>query len=183
MKDLKGYMIPFVGLKEGKHEFDYHLDNEFFEYFGFDEFERSSIDVKVIFEKKSTLFNLDFQIKGTVGVYCDHSGELFDLLLDASYPLVVKFGDSFEEIDESLITIPHNEYQLNLGQYLYEFTVLSVPQRRVKPEFESEELDEEDGVQSDLDILGDGQETNDEEKEDTQIDPRWKELNKLLTGK
>ena len=29
MKAMKAYTIPFVGLKEGKHHFDYHIDNTF----------------------------------------------------------------------------------------------------------------------------------------------------------
>ena len=42
MKDLKQFNIPFVGLSEGNHDFKYIIENEFFEYFNFDEFESAS---------------------------------------------------------------------------------------------------------------------------------------------
>ena len=38
MNNLKEYLIPFVGLKEGKHQFDYQIDDSFFEHFEFDEY-------------------------------------------------------------------------------------------------------------------------------------------------
>ncbi len=33
MNDLKEFLIPFAGLKLGKHQFDYQLDNAFFSHF------------------------------------------------------------------------------------------------------------------------------------------------------
>ena len=38
MTDLKLFNIPFVGLKQGNHLFEYEIDNSFFEAFDFDEF-------------------------------------------------------------------------------------------------------------------------------------------------
>ena len=38
MKPLKEFIIPFVGLKLGKHHFDYHIGETFFEYFEYDDF-------------------------------------------------------------------------------------------------------------------------------------------------
>ena len=52
MKDLKQFNIPFVGLKEGKHLFQYKVDNTFFELYNYNEFEKSSINVTLEFVKK-----------------------------------------------------------------------------------------------------------------------------------
>jgi hypothetical protein len=35
----KEYLIPFIGLKLGKHHFEYQISNAFFEIFDYDEFE------------------------------------------------------------------------------------------------------------------------------------------------
>ena len=40
MNNLKEYLIPFIGLKIGKHQFDYQLDNTFFAHFDYDEFKQ-----------------------------------------------------------------------------------------------------------------------------------------------
>jgi hypothetical protein len=45
MSNLKQYIIPFIGLKQGKHLFEYEIDNTFFEAFNYDEFESSSIKI------------------------------------------------------------------------------------------------------------------------------------------
>lgn len=92
MKDLKQFNIPFVGLKEGSHLFEYQIDKTFFEAFQFDEFNDVNIKADITFVKKSTLFELNFTINGTVNVPCDVTNELFDLPINGSLDLVVKFG-------------------------------------------------------------------------------------------
>ena len=92
MNDLKEYLIPFVGLKIGKHQFDYQIDNTFFKSFDYDEINDVSVKVDIVLEKKSTMLELDFKHKGTVNVPCDVSGEEFDLPIKGKFKLLVKFG-------------------------------------------------------------------------------------------
>jgi len=51
MMKLKEYFIPFSGLKLGKHEFVYEIDNAFFESFEYQEFNGASIHVTAILER------------------------------------------------------------------------------------------------------------------------------------
>jgi hypothetical protein len=39
MSKSKEYLIPFIGLKLGKHHFEYQISNAFFEIFDYDEYE------------------------------------------------------------------------------------------------------------------------------------------------
>ena len=133
MNNLKAYLIPFLGLKIGKHQFDYQVDNTFFAHFDYDEFKDASVKVNIILEKKSTLLELEIKHKGTVNVPCDVSGEEFDLAIKGNLKLVVKFGDAFNDENEELLIIPHGEFQINMAQYIYESIVLSVPLRRIHP--------------------------------------------------
>ena len=130
MNNLKEYLIPFVGLKIGKHQFDYQLDNTFFKHFDYDEFNDASIKVNIVLEKKTTMLELDFKHKGTVNVPCDVSGEEFDLPIKGKFKLLVKFGDEFNDENEELLILPHGEFQFSVAQYIYETIVLSVPLRR-----------------------------------------------------
>ena len=79
MNKTKEYLIPFIGLKIGKHQFEYQINNAFFEIFDYQEFNNSNIKVNVTFEKKSTIMELSFKHKGTVNVPCDMTNEEFDL--------------------------------------------------------------------------------------------------------
>lgn len=178
MNNLKAYLIPFIGLKIGKHQFDYQVDNTFFAHFDYDEFNDASVKVSVVLEKKSTLLELDIQHKGTVNVPCDVSGEEFDLAIKGKLKLVVKFGDAFNDENEELLILPHGEFQVNVAQYIYESIVLSVPLRRIHPGVKDGSLTE---VIEKLEALAPKENKESAQKND--IDPRWENLKKLLTDK
>ena len=60
MKSTNEYLIPFIGLKIGKHQFEYTIDKKFFDEFSFDEFENCDVKVKVVLEKKATMLEVSF---------------------------------------------------------------------------------------------------------------------------
>ena len=179
MNNLKEYLIPFVGLKIGKHQFDYQIDNTFFKSFDYDEINDVSVKVDIVLEKKSTMLELDFKHKGTVNVPCDVSGEEFDLPIKGKLKLLVKFGDAFNDENEELLILPHGEFQVNVAQYIYESIVLSVPLRRVHPGVKDGSLTD---VIEKLESLS-PKENKKEEQQNNDIDPRWENLKKLLTDK
>ena len=173
MKDLKEFNIPFVGLKEGKHLFQYKVDNTFFELYDYNEFEKSSINVTLEFVKKSTLFELEFTASGSVNVPCDVTNEYFDLEITATLPLVVKFGQEYNDENEEILILPHEVYQFSVAQFIYEMIVLGIPNKRVHPKvldgtMETEALEQ-------LEIK--------EEKTVETTDPRWDKLKNLITEK
>ncbi|WP_396137531.1 YceD family protein [Flavobacterium sp.] len=178
MNNLKAYLIPFLGLKIGKHQFDYQLDNTFFSNFDYDEFNEASVKVSIVLEKKSTMLELNFKHKGTVNVPCDVSGEEFDLAIKGKLQLLVKFGDTFNDENEELLILPHGEFQVNVAQYIYESIVLSVPLRRIHPGVKDGSLKE---VIEKLESLAPKENKINEQKDE--IDPRWENLKKLLTDK
>lgn len=178
MKDLKQFNIPFVGLKEGSHLFEYQIDKTFFEAFQFDEFNDVNIKADITFVKKSTLFELNFTINGTVNVPCDVTNELFDLPIDGSLDLVVKFGPEFNDDHDEILILPHEAYQINVAQYLYELIVLSVPTKRVHPSVT------DGSMQSDaLKKLEELRINEEKTVEEDSTDPRWDKLKDLLTDK
>ncbi len=127
------YEIPFVGLKEGKHQFEYQIKREFFDAFDFDEFNDADVLVSLDFVKKTTLFELHFHCKGWVEIACDISNELFHQPVNNDMDLIVKFGEEYNDDDDEILIIPHGEYKIDIAQYLYEFIVLSVPAKRIHP--------------------------------------------------
>ena len=51
---FKEFTIPFVGLKDGKHEFYFKIDNTFFNHFEFTDFNDASLEGKLVLNKKPT---------------------------------------------------------------------------------------------------------------------------------
>ena len=179
MKPLKDYIIPFVGLKVGEHHFDYHIDNTFFNYFEYDEFNAVDVKLDLKFEKKQTLLELYFSASGTVNVNCDSTNEPYNQAIDDQFKLVVKFGNEFNNENEEILIVPHGEYEINVSQYIYELIVLAVPAKRIHPGIEDGTLQSE--ILSKLEELSPNKDKKTKSPED--IDPRWNNLKKLLTDK
>ena len=174
MKTLSEFRIPFVGLKEGKHQFDFQIDRKFFDAFEYDEFEEVDFEVSLELNKKTTLMELDFVANGTVKVPCDVTGEDFSLKVNGEFSLIVKFGETFNNDVEDLLILPHDAYQIEVQQYIYELIVLSVPQKRVKPGVSRKEIKDADELKKQL---------KKKEVKKEQLDPRWDQLKQLLDKK
>ena len=180
MKKTKEYLIPFVGLKLGKHHFEYQIDNAFFDIFDYDEFQISNIKVNVVLEKKSNMLEISFKHEGIVNVPCDVTGEDFDLPIKSKMKLIVRFGEEFNNDNEELLILPFGEFEVDIAQYIYEMIVLSVPLRRVHPGVKDGTLESE--ALKKLNELA-VKETKKENKQEENIDPRWDKLKQLLTDK
>lgn len=178
MKQFQEFKIPFVGLKEGRHHFDFQIDKKFFDAFEFEEYEDVDFVVQLELTKKITLMELDFVANGTVKVPCDVTGENFDMKVNGSLHLVVKFGDSYNDEHDELLILPQETYKVEVQQYIYELIVLSVPQKRVKPGAEENDLEDAEFLEAEL---RESQEENESKNEDT--DPRWDQLKQLLDKK
>ena len=180
MKELKEFFIPFSGLKLGKHEFEYIIDNTFFESFGYEEFNSSSITLKAELNKMNTMMELEISASGTVNVNCDLTSEPYDQEVQSNLQLVIKFGEAYNDEDDEILILPHGEYQVNIAQYVYEMFVLAVPQKRIHPgvidgTLKSEALDKLEALQP--------KEIKENRKDTEDTDPRWDGLKKLLTDK
>jgi uncharacterized metal-binding protein YceD (DUF177 family) len=176
MKYLKQFDIQFVGLKLGNHTFDYTIDNKFFEAFNFDEYISSSIKVSLTFVKKSTLFELSFSAEGSVEVPCDLTNELYHQEIASKLPLVVNFGEEFNDENEEILILPHGAYEFSVAQFIYEMIVLAVPNKRVHPKVLDGTMESE--TLSKLKEL-----TIKEVKTVEDTDPRWDKLKNLITEK
>lgn len=177
MARKKEFEIPFSGLKQGQHQFEYKIDNTFFESFGYTEFHNADIAVDVTLNKTLTMLEFEMHGKGTVNVDCDLTNEAYDQKVEGSLDLVVKFGEAFNDEDDELLIIPYGEHQVNIGQYIYEMLVLAVPQKRVHPGVLDGSLESE--TLKKLRELGPDMDRN----ENKENDPRWDALKKLLTDK
>ncbi len=179
-KLLKAYTIPFVGLQDAKHHFEYQIDKQFFEYFEYNEFNDVNIKADLVLEKKTTLLELHFKISGNVNVNCDLTNEPYNQKVKSKFKLVVKFGNEYNDEHEDILIIPHGEYEINVAQYIYELIILSIPAKRIHPGVIDGTLKS--------DILNKLEELSPkglEEKEKTSEEsaPRWNTLKKLLTDK
>jgi uncharacterized protein len=166
------YSIPISGMKEGKHTYDFEIDDKFFELFEESEVREGKLSVVVNAEKRSSHIDMGISISGNVNISCDRCLGIFPYSLSCGNRLLVKFGKTIEETDPDIISIPKDENELDLSQYFYEYILLALPIQRIHP------ADSNGKSTCDPEMIGKLKEhiSNEEDKND----PRWDELKKLM---
>src|SRR5690625_1995155 len=181
MKELTQYKIRFSGLKQGRHQFIYDIDETFFTYFDYEELWDPILKLDVELTINSTSLEFALHVKGDVGVHCYVTNEAFKQPIEDTYKFAVRFGDEFNDDLEDILVIPHGSLEVDIKQYIYETILLAVPARLVHPGVEDGTLKSE--IKDILDELRVDEPTEGTDDSEEETDPRWDELKKLLTDK
>jgi uncharacterized metal-binding protein YceD (DUF177 family) len=169
---LTKYTIPFKGLKDGKHEFDFIIDQKFFEQFQKEDAYQADASVKVTLEKKTLVMTLKIEIEGKMNVACDRCLDRFDMEVSGESSVYIKFGEENEELAEDVIVISEAVNELETAQYIYELFSLSLPLNFIHPEDENgDSTCNEEMIQKLNEHIV---------KDEENIDPRWNDLRKLI---
>ncbi len=134
MKHNRQFVIPFKGLKTGKHDFLFEIDEKFFNSYEASEIHKGKVLIKIQMNKNITMLELMFTLEGTVTVMCDRCLDDLDLPVSYKTKLFVKFGDTTEEQTDEILILSYNEFELDVSQYIYEYTHLSLPYKRIHPD-------------------------------------------------
>jgi len=170
---LRQYAIPFTGLKEGKHDYEFVADNSFFEQFESSEVKKGLVNVKVEMIKHTQFLELQFEINGKVTVDCDRCLEPFVMRINHQAMLYVRFGEKTHEQSEDLLILADSAYEVRLEQYIYEYIHLALPYQRIHPEIEGIS-----GCNPGMVEKLNAHKTD--ESENASEDPRWEKLKGLI---
>src|SRR5690606_34496821 len=138
----RDFIIPFVGLKEGKHGYNYKLENEFFESFDYGLIGKGRVEFDIVLEKLSTFMIMHSDFGGVVNVECDKCLDEITVKINGSNRLVIKFGDDEGDVSEDMLVLPQNAYELDIKQYLYEYVMVGLPSKRVHKDGECNRSEE-----------------------------------------
>ena len=183
------YDIPLKELSEGTHEYEFLLDDKFFEELEGPEIGRGNVEAFVSVKKTAHAFEIDFDLQGSITIQCDRCLDDMNLDVDCEERFLVKFGDEYSEEEGNLIVVPEAEGAINLAWYLYECIALRIPIRHVHPAGECNEamvakLRNHIATSADDDELYDNDEDEEDltplDSEEKAIDPRWEGLRKLI---
>jgi uncharacterized metal-binding protein YceD (DUF177 family) len=171
------YEIAFVGLKPGVHEFNYEVNDTFFEDFQEQDFKNCKAQVKLLLEKTSSSFMiLRFEMGGTVDVVCDRCNNDLPLQLFDEFVITVKMVEEPEvmneqEEDPDVYYLSKTESHLDVKAWIYEFINLSIPMQKTC------EYENMDGPYCNpaARALLNGMKTENESQEN----PIWKDLKKF----
>lgn len=127
------YMIPLSVLKDGRHIYDFVIGNDFFKKFEESEVREGKLEVLVDLDKRSSHFDLVVKIRGKVKICCDRCLKKFFHSIVYENRFLVKYGEIWDIDDPDIITIPADENELDLNQYIYESIHLALPIQRFHP--------------------------------------------------
>lgn len=176
LKPLKQFSIPFTGLKIGKHQFDFEIDNSFFDAFEYSLVKKGNLTAAVELDKQETMLILQFHIKGTIVLDCDKCLAEFNSPVEIHERQIVKFAeDELESDDLEIISLSKKESEIDVSALIYEFITVSVPYIKVCEENgDGQQCDQE--MIARLESLSSGTPKEEEQQDE---DPRWAALKKL----
>lgn len=167
---MRNYDIDIFRLSNELHQYEFEIDQTFFQSLDQDLVENGSIKAWVDLDKNERFIALDFKLEGTLELTCDRSLDTFDHAIKENHKVIFKYGDIEQELAEDVMMITDQTQQINVGQFLFEFIGLALPMKRLHPRYLDEDNEENSLVYSSQD---------DPEEASDDMDPRWKELKRL----
>ena len=138
MKYLKQFSIPVAGLETGTHQYEFDIDQKFFEDVSDCEIQKCSIHVILDLTKQEDMMLLEFQFQGNAELICDRCLDILDMPLEGSDEVLLKYSRNADKNMQDEDTINPEQHELDIWQYIYDFISLNIPFRKVHP-------DDEDG--------------------------------------
>jgi len=126
MDALKHYSIPIQGLGFGIHNFDFDINESFFEHFDHSPISISDLKVNIAVNKKPGVMDMTIHVKGTISTPCDRCLTDIDLPIEGSYLMLIKDAEEVTD-DVDVIYVSGAQRKLFVAQYIYEFILASVP--------------------------------------------------------
>lgn len=190
MGKFSAYKLPLKSLSVGTHHFEYRLDKQFFVNMESTDVHNADLKVDLDVVYNGEYYTLAFHITGDVVLICDRC--LDDLIqpIDASYNIVVKYGEDYNDDSDEVLEIPESDNTLNVSYMIYDTVVLAIPIKHVHPmgkcnrqmsamlkkhraQISGEDADLEADLIDEIDNI------DAESQEEVPSDPRWDALRKL----
>ncbi|MDR1983447.1 MAG: DUF177 domain-containing protein [Prevotellaceae bacterium] len=136
MNYLSKYNVIFSGLSIGKHNFNFEIDDKFFEQFEYSEIKKGKLSANIEFNRLNTSMIAKVTINGNVVTACDRC--LDDVAVNVEYEdtLLIKYReyDDNADSDDEIMYVNRGDDTINFAQYIYESINISLPIQRAHPD-------------------------------------------------
>lgn len=190
METLLTPIIPIHHLKNKEYQYKYHITDAFLEEFPHSQIQNANLEAIIQLEKSETLLRLKIDINGVIVLICDRSLDEFEYPIHTHENMLYQFAEKTEWIEDNLILLGYDTFEIDLQQLMYELIHINIPLKKLHPRFENETYQEnEEGEMLVYTFSTDGiidkiepTEPTENPQENTEIDPRWADLKKLLNN-
>ena len=187
MSKFELYKIVLKDLIDETRTFEFDLDGAYFKKIDSPEVQKGNVKAKVSVQQKMNTFELSFVLDGIIYIPCDRCLDEMEQPIHYKEKLKVKFGDTFDEIDD-IVIVPESDGGINIAWFLYEFIVLNIPIKHVHATGEcnktmatklKKHITRQKGDDEDEDTPLDFDEDDDFKPDEIQTDPRWDGLQNI----
>ena len=190
---FSAYKLPLKSLSSGSHEFDYHLDKQFFENMESDDIRDADLNVHVTVVTKGDLYDLTIDINGEITLICDRCLDDLQWPVETTYHIFVKYGPDYNDDSDELLVIPESDNYLNIAYMIYDTVALTIPIKHVHPlgkcnramssllkkhRAPGSSMTDEDGEMME-EMIEEIEVSDIQSEQEDSTDPRWNELKKL----
>lgn len=171
MCSLERFKIDLKSLSDEVTTLEWDLDDSYFAALDETEVESGALHVSLSIRKASGFFELQFHTVGTIEITCDRCLDLMEQPINTDNRLVVKFGGTTSEDDDTVI-VDEDEGILDTSWFIYEFIALAIPIQHVHATGKCNPAMTRALEELSADRSGD-------EESSQAIDPRWEKLKGL----
>lgn len=142
-ESLEGFiLIPMLEIKQGRQEFEFELNDDFFAQVAESEITGASVYVEIDVLPINEYLQIKLHIDGYVETACDRCLDEFRIAIDSDDELTISFANPIQErLSESKMDIVADEKEtiyvspsdemIDLTQYCYENILFALPIQRV----------------------------------------------------
>lgn len=124
------FTIPLAGLPFGHTDYQYVINDSFFEDRDYSEVKKGVVNLHLDVEKMETMFVLTLNFEGKVVLQCDRCGDDYEQGIRNSAEIYLKYGAEKGDEDEDVIIITKDDREFGLSDLIYEYIILSLPIHR-----------------------------------------------------
>lgn len=172
----------------GIHEFEYHLDKQFFKNMESSDIHDADLNVKLSVNHKNDVYDMTFVISGEIVLLCDRCLDDLQFPIESDYHIAVEYGEDYSDDSDELLIIPESDNYLNVAYMIYDTVSLAIPIKHVHPQGQCNKamsamlkkhraIAANDEAEIDDDLIDEIEGADSVENEE--IDPRWSELKKF----
>ncbi|MBL0027400.1 MAG: DUF177 domain-containing protein [Saprospiraceae bacterium] len=120
------YSLPYLGMKDGFHEYHFKVESQFFMDFENSPIQKGDFDINLSVDKSGNISKFDFYITGFFEAICDRCLAEIRIPVSGNFKMHGKMGNE-DEADDDVIYINPDQSNIDMSFYFYEMICLTLP--------------------------------------------------------
>lgn len=134
MKNRRKFIVPVGGCVSSFLQYEFDIDNTFFDDFCETEILSCSVKVNLGIQKQENSVLLLFALKGFITLTCDCCLDPYDLIINTEEFVELRYNKNLHKQNVEEDTISPEQQEIDVKQYIFDFICLQIPFRKVHPE-------------------------------------------------